>query len=100
MQSNHFAPIILFVYNRIWHTQQTIEALQKNELASESELYIFADGAKNKKSYNNVSKVRRYIHGVQGFKKITIIEREKNWGLANSIIDGVTTVVNKYGKEI
>jgi len=35
------SPIVLFVYNRPWHTQQTIEALQKNELASESELYIF-----------------------------------------------------------
>jgi hypothetical protein len=23
------APIVLFVYNRPWHTQQTIEALQK-----------------------------------------------------------------------
>ncbi len=30
------APIVLFVYNRPWHTKQTIEALQKNELASEN----------------------------------------------------------------
>ena len=30
---NHLAPIVIFVYNRPWHTQQTIEALQKNELA-------------------------------------------------------------------
>ena len=40
------APIILFVYNRPWHTQQTVEALQKNELATESDLFIFADGPK------------------------------------------------------
>jgi len=34
------APIILFVYNRPWHTKQTVEALQENSLAPESELFI------------------------------------------------------------
>jgi hypothetical protein len=41
------APIVLFVYNRPWHIQQTVEALQKNELATESELFIYSDEAKN-----------------------------------------------------
>ena len=100
MQSDNLAPIVLFVYNRLWHTQQTIEALQNNELASESELFIYADGAKNEKVSDQVSEVRSYIKEVDGFKKVTIIEREKNWGLANSIIDGVTQIVNKYGRVI
>lgn len=26
------APIALFVYNRPWHTQQTVEALKRDEL--------------------------------------------------------------------
>lgn len=94
------APIVLFVYNRPWHTRQTIEALQKNLLASESELYIFSDGEKNAKDQANVEKVRKYIHEIEGFKAINIIERDKNWGLADSIIDGVTSIVNKYGKVI
>jgi len=38
---NNLSPIVLFVYNRPWHTRQTVEALQKNELAEESELFIF-----------------------------------------------------------
>jgi len=29
----NLAPIVLFVYNRPDHTRQTVEALQKNELA-------------------------------------------------------------------
>ena len=94
------SPIVLFVYNRPWHTQQTIEALQKNELASKSELFIYADGAKNDKVVNQVAQVRRYIKTISGFKKVTIIERDKNWGLANSIVDGVTYIVNKYGRII
>lgn len=94
------APIVLFVYNRPWHTQQTVEALQKNELARESELFIYSDSAKNEELINSVDQVREYIRKISGFKKITVVEREKNWGLANSIIDGVTEVVNKYGKVI
>lgn len=94
------APIVLFVYNRPYHTRQTIDALQKNELANESELFIYSDAAKNESSEAQVQQVRQYIKSIDGFKKVTIIEREKNWGLANSIIDGVTKVVNEYGKII
>lgn len=95
-----FAPIILFVYNRPDHTKQTIEALQKNELAKESELFIYSDEAKNEGVRERVDEVRKYIDAVDGFKKVTIIKREKNWGLADSIIDGVTKIVNDYGKII
>jgi hypothetical protein len=37
------APIALFVYNRPRHTRQLVEVLQKNELAGESDLFIFSD---------------------------------------------------------
>ena len=97
---NTYAPIVLFTYNRFKHTKQTVETLRKNELASESELFIYSDAPKNKEVEKKVIKVREYIKTIDGFKKVTIIEREKNWGLANSIIDGVTTIINKYGKII
>jgi hypothetical protein len=95
----NLAPIVLFVYKRLWHTRQTVEALQKNELAQESELFIFSDGPKPGDE-EKVKEVREYIRNIKGFKRITIIERDKNWGLANNIIDGVTRVVNEYGKII
>jgi hypothetical protein len=94
------APIVLFTYDRLWHTQKTIEALKNNELANESELIIYSDGAKNKSVYESVSQVRDYVETVDGFKKVTIISRDKNWGLANSIIEGVSQVIKKYGKVI
>jgi len=94
------APIVLFTYNRLWHTQKTIQALKNNELANESELIIYSDGAKNKSAYESVSEVRDYVETLDGFKKVTIISREKNWGLANSIIDGVTQAIKKHGKVI
>jgi len=93
----NLAPIVLFVYNRPWHIQQTLDALQKNQLASESELFIYSDAAKNNAEKASVVEVRELIKKVTGFKKVTVIERDKNWGLAASIIDGVTTIVNQYG---
>jgi len=93
------APIVLFVYNRSWHTQQTVEALQKNELAEKSDLFIFADGPKTAND-EKVNEVRKYIKTISGFKSVTISEKEKNCGLANSVISGVTEIINKFGKVI
>ena len=94
------APIVLFTYNRPLHTKQTVQALQKNYLASESELYIYSDGPKDKNATEKVREVREYIKSIDGFKKVTIFERDKNLGLANNIISGVTKIVNEYGKII
>jgi hypothetical protein len=94
------APIVLFVYNRLNHTRQTLEALQKNELASKSELIIYSEAAKNENDLEKVAKVREYIKNIDGFKKIIIRKAIENMGLANSIINGVTKVVNEYGKII
>ena len=94
------APILLFTYNRLHHTCRCIESLLKNSLAKESDLFIYSDAAKDEAGKPAVEEVRQYIHSLQGFKQITIIERDENWGLARNIIDGVTTQVNKYGKVI
>ena len=88
------APLILFVYNRLWHTQQTVESLLKNHLASESDLFIFSDGAKNEKDKLKVIAVRDYIKTISGFRSIIINESNKNYGLANSVINGVSKILS------
>ncbi len=97
------APIVLFVYNRPWHTEQTLNALMQNELASESVLYIYADGPKENSSKEELQKIedtRQIIRKQTYCKETFIIESTTNKGLSNSVIDGVTTIVNKYGKII
>ncbi len=100
MDNKNLAPICLFVYNRLAHTKKTIEALKKNKLAEDSNLYIFSDAAKNEKSKNDVEKVRNYIKTTTGFKDLIINEKEKNCGLADSIVYGVTEIINKHDKVI
>ncbi|CAH2030483.1 glycosyltransferase [Trichlorobacter ammonificans] len=94
------APIALFVYNRPYHTRQTVEALRANPLASSSELFVFSDAPRSETDCATVAQVRSYLHTVSGFKKLTLIERTKNLGLADSIISGVTDIVARFGKII
>jgi FkbM family methyltransferase len=100
---NNLAPIVLFVYNRPWHTEQTLNALSKNDLSEQSILYIYSDGAKlssTNEQKEKIKQVRNIIRSKQWCKEVYIIESDKNKGLANSIIDGVTHVINKHGKII
>lgn len=97
------APIILFAYNRPDHTEQTLKALQQNELANQSTLYIFCDGAKAQAeavTLKKIEEVRAVVRSQKWCKEVQIIERTENWGLAKSIIIGVTEIIKKHGKVI
>ena len=97
------APIALFVYNRPKHTRKVLESLKANKLAADSTLYIFADGRRERASVeerSNILSVRALIKEEQWCGRVEIIESDKNKGLANSIIGGVTKLINEYGKII
>jgi hypothetical protein len=94
------APIVLFIYNRPRHTEQALAALAANPLAIESDLIVYADGPKKPEHANSVREARAIIQGATGFKSISLIERKGNFGLARSIISGVTDTCNSYGRAI
>jgi len=96
----NLAPIALFVYNRPRHTERTIKFLQQNDLAAESRLFIFCDGQRTASDEENVQEVRSLVAKVDGFKAVKVIERKQNAGLANSVIAGVTQLINDYGQVI
>jgi GT2 family glycosyltransferase len=91
------APIALFVYNRPEHTRQTVEALQRNSASANSDLFVYSDAPKNVAANAGVQLVREYVAQISGFKSVYIIERPDNFGLAKSIIDGVTQLCDQYG---
>lgn len=89
----------LFVYNRPDHTQRTLEGLQQCREFCQSPLRIFSDGAKNDKDVEPVKQVRQVISHLGG-KNVEIITSDRNQGLANSIIKGVTALCQEYGEAI
>src|SRR5690242_1761747 len=94
------APIALFVYARADHAKRTMEALQRNQYAEASDLIIFSDAPKRVEAAPDVQAVRNLIRTVGGFRSVTIVEREKNLGLAASIVDGVSRVCETHGRVI
>lgn len=97
------APVVVFVYNRLQYTIETLEALDRNLLADESELYIICDAARTKDKIKDVNLVREYVSEYENrsrFSKVTVYYAEKNRGLANSIINSITEILYIYKKVI
>lgn len=94
------APIAFFVYKRPEHTLRALSSLAQCHLAQESKLYIFCDGIKSPSDRDRVMEARTVVKSQQWCGEVEILEREKNIGLAKSIIAGVTELSNQYGKVI
>jgi hypothetical protein len=91
------------VYDNPCHTEQTLEALSKNDLADQSTLYIVCDGYKKNESQEvmkNINSVREICKKKQWAKDVIISEKETNEGKAASIINGVTRMLEKHGSVI
>ena len=94
----NYAPVIIFCYRR--KINKLIYSLLRNKESSNSKLFIFSDGFKSNLDEHDVLNVRKSLKKIKNFKSVSIIESDKNNGLANSIIKGVTSVINKFGKAI
>ena len=95
----NLAPVVLFVYNRPHHTKQVLDALSKNVEASDTTLFVYCDGAKNNATAEEILKieqVRKIVRAEKRFKNLFITEHENNNGLATSITQGVSEILNKY----
>ncbi len=93
------APIALFTFNRPEHTRQTLESLAQNPEFESSLLFIYCDGARHEGDADSVDATRKLVREWPHSNK-TLIERERNWGLANSVIAGVTNLCERFGRVI
>lgn len=96
------APIIIFAFNRPEALKNTISSLLKNKEAKASDLYVFVDGARpsRPKEEKMVKEVQDYVKNISGFLNVHFFFSPKNKGLGTSIINGVTKIINQYGKAI
>ncbi|NLR67168.1 glycosyltransferase family 2 protein [Chitinophaga varians] len=97
------APIIFFAFKRPEITRKALESLALNPEAAESELYVFADGPKEgatAETLQQIAATREVIRSRKWCGTVHIAERVQNYGLAKSVITGVTEVIEKHGKAI
>jgi hypothetical protein len=93
------APIAIFAFRRPEHVARLIDSLRANPEFAESPVVAYCDGARSEADAAMVAETRRVIRSA-GIPNLRMVERERNLGLANSIISGVTELCAQYGRVI
>lgn len=97
-QDGH-APVALFVFRRPDHTRRLLDSLRANPEVQRTRVHVFADGARWAADQPAVDAVRQIIRSA-GLPHLELVERNRNWGLAANIIDGVTRLCAGEGRVI
>jgi hypothetical protein len=95
-----YAPVVVFVYDRIEHFSKCIEAIKANKEASETILYVVSDAAGCVEHEEKIEKVREYSRSITGFKEVRFVFREENFGAFLSLQNGKAYVVKNHGRLI
>ncbi len=94
------APICLFAFNRPDHTRQTLAALRTSPLAQNSDLIVFVDGPRVPEEARLTGEVADIVAETTGFRSVKLIRQNTNLGLAKSVIDGVTKILDEHERVI
>ena len=94
------APVALFTYARPEHTRRTLEALAAADGATETDVFVYADGARGPQDADRVEATREVARKATGFRSLTLIGRDRNFGLAANIIGGVTDMFEQHDRLI
>jgi len=90
------APTAVFAFNRPEHLRRTLAALAANDLAAESDLTIFCDGPRREEERVLTDEVRTAAREAKGFRSLEVVEREKNFGCADSVISGLEHMFTRH----
>lgn len=105
IKTNKYAPVVVFGYNRADMLKNLFDSLEKNEDVEKMDLYIFLDipDKKNPRDVPLSKEVITYVNTYKEtskFRNVEIKIAKQHKGLADSIISGVTEIINQYGKVI
>lgn len=90
------APIALFAYNRPDKLASCLKSLAKNRGASAADLFIFIDGPRKAGDIPKIDAVAEISHHTTGFRSVTVEISKENFGLANSIKNGIDKVLRNF----
>jgi hypothetical protein len=100
MIKQDLAPVLVVTYARLEHLKRTISALSSNYLAYQTDLYVASDCARTKTDAEYVAAVRRYLKQVDGFKSVTVFEREQNLGAAANTFSALEVILKLHDRFI
>lgn len=94
-----FAPIAIFVYKRPEHTKRLLESLLRCPEIGSTEVQIFQDGPRGAADIEAVAATRQVVNSIFG-RSVKIQHADKNFGLAASIISGVSQILSRNDRII
>lgn len=93
-------PIAIFTYNRPQHTQRLLTSLTACRRLDECAVVIYCDAPKKPEHAASVQATREIVQAWAAEQRADVVLREANYGLAKSIITGVTQLCEQYGRVI
>lgn len=100
VRQSGLAPVVVFAYTRSDHLQRTIDSLRANPEAADTDVIIYSDAAAKAAHAPHVEAVRAFVDRLTGFRSVRRVDRTSNYGLARSIIEGVTEVLAEHERAI
>lgn len=91
-----YYPVLIPTLNRYEHFKRCVESLSRNTHADKTELIIGLDYPPSKKYEDGYKKIKEYIPTITGFAKVTVFERDHNWGASKNFIDLREYAYSKY----
>lgn len=94
------APVVIFTYRRLHLLRQVIESLQANPESARTHLIAYSDGPRSENDRPEVEEVRAYLRSLSGFRSVELRFRDRNLGLAESFIGGITETLEDHERAI
>lgn len=93
------APVVIFAYRRKDYLQRLVASLKICNEFAESQIYLYCDGARSSEDYDEVADVKKFAKSLK-IGNIKVILRDRNLGLAKSVISGVSEVLQQHERVI
>lgn len=100
IEINTFAPVLIPTLNRFEHLKRCVDSLAKCTHAKNTELFIGLDYPPSEKYVDGWKRISEYVNRIDGFKKITIIRRDYNYGAVANYMDLIQRISNSFDRFI
>lgn len=93
--SDVLAPVLVTVLDRQKHFSACISSLAECYLAKETDLYIAIDYPPSERYFEGYCRIKDRLNDIKGFKTVTIISRESNFGALKNLTSAMSEIFEK-----
>ena len=88
----NYSPVLIGTLNRSEHFINLINSLKKSSDVELTDLYIALDFPFKDIQKEGYNKIKCYISEISGFKSVTILQREENFGIYKNFTQAIDFV--------